>query len=91
MTPVDLDKERHHRDFINFVEDEYKEKTLDGIFKGHLPMMTIENEVKTWNYIKKVSEHYLSIYPTTLLEDIEILQNDESKPIHQMLSTNQRN
>ena len=43
---------------------------------GHLPCISKENELAAWEHINNVIDHALSKYPTTLEQDVMILQSD---------------
>ena len=43
-------------------------------FKGHLEVISVENELAAWDIIRKAIDDMLAKYPTTLDEDILILE-----------------
>ena len=46
-------------------------------FTGNLIVLSVEMEVDAWKLIEKTADEALSRYPTTLKEDVEILQRDK--------------
>jgi len=42
-----------------------------------LRIISLENESKVLDKLKKMSENYLAAYPNTIEEDIQILESDE--------------
>lgn len=57
-------------------------KFNDGV---GLEKYNIENEVKAWALIKETCEAALKRYPTTLLEDIELLRNGDNLSFNQKM------
>jgi len=58
------------------------------LFDGYLPVISKENELAVWDYISSFAATSLNRYPTTLEEDIKILEKD-TKENH--LGVNERN
>ena len=47
---------------------------LERALKGHIPAISITNEIETWMFIKKVGKDNLAKYPTTLDQDLKLLK-----------------
>ena len=54
-------------------------------------MVTKQSEIKTWKYIYKIANMLLEDYPTTLIEDDELLQKDVTADEKDKLGVNKRN
>ena len=54
-------------------------------------MVTKNSEIKTWQCIYKIANMLLEEYPTTLIEDDEILQKDAIADEKEKLNPNKRN
>ena len=59
-----------------------------GEFRGHITMMSLELEVGMWQFMDKVCYAALNKYPTTLQQDINLLNGDERT---NTLTYNERN
>jgi hypothetical protein len=54
----------------------YLEQKLAPVFEGYLPCISKGNEASAWKYIDKVCNEALGKYPTTLEQDVEIIEKD---------------
>ena len=66
----------------------YLDKQLAPVFEGYLPCISKDNEAAAWRYIDKVCDEALAKYPTTLEQDVEIIEKDAEE---RKLSVNKRN
>ena len=46
-------------------------------FKGHLGLISLENELAAWDIITKAIDDMMTKHPTTLDEDTQILELDD--------------
>jgi len=54
----------------------YLDKQLAPVFEGYLPCISKDNEASAWRYIDKACDESLAKYPTTLEQDVEIIEKD---------------
>ena len=61
-------------------------------WEGHLPAISLENEIAAWRYINKAADQALAKYSTLLEEDLEILEKDANEEDEDAkLTKNQKN
>ena len=75
-------------DAVDSDEEDDGEMHLSDAFKGRLAPISKENEFKVWTYLENTIDQALAKYPTTLKEDLQLLNEDIKE---KKLSTNERN
>ena len=60
-------------------EEDPDDMDISEVFKGSLNKISLKNEVLVWKLIEKTVDESLAKYPTTIEEDIAILDKDEAE------------